>query len=70
MRYLKLGDAYIVRLATGDEIHASLEELATLERIDTAGIEGVGSVYDAVLGTSTGTRASTCGRACRETWRS
>lgn len=50
MRYLKLGDAYIVRLATGEEIHASLKELATLERIDAAGIEGIGAVYDAVLG--------------------
>lgn len=50
MRYLKLGDAYIVRLATGEEIHASLKELATLERIDAAGVEGIGAVYDAVLG--------------------
>ena len=50
MRYLKLGDAYIVRLMTGEEIHASLKELATLERIDVAGVEGIGAVYDAVLG--------------------
>ena len=50
MRYLKLGDAYMVRLATGEEIHASLKELATLERIDVAGVEGIGAVYDAVLG--------------------
>jgi hypothetical protein len=50
MRYLKLGDAFIVRLMTGEEIHASLNELATLERIDVAGVEGIGAVYDAVLG--------------------
>lgn len=50
MRYLKLGDAFIVRLATGEEIHASLKQLATLERIDVAGIEGIGAVYDVVLG--------------------
>ena len=50
MRYLKLGDAYIVRLATGEEIHRSLTELATLERIDVASVAGIGAVYDAVLG--------------------
>jgi predicted DNA-binding protein with PD1-like motif len=50
MRYLKLGDAFMVRLETGEEIHASLKEFATRERIDVAGIEGIGSVYDAVLG--------------------
>lgn len=50
MRYLKLGDAYIVRLATGEDIHASLKQLATLERIDAAGVEGIGAVYDTVLG--------------------
>ncbi len=50
MRYLKLGDAYIMRLAIDDEIHASLKELATREGIDAAGIEGIGSVHHAVLG--------------------
>jgi predicted DNA-binding protein with PD1-like motif len=50
MRYLKLGEAFVVRLETGEEIHASLKELARLERIDVAGIEGIGAVYDAVLG--------------------
>ena len=50
MRYLKLGDAYMVRLMTGEEIHTSLKELATLERIDVAGVEGIGAVYDAVIG--------------------
>ena len=40
----------MVRLETGEEIHASLKELATRERIDVAGIEGIGSVYDTVLG--------------------
>ena len=50
MRYLKLGEAFVVRLETGEEIHASLKELARLERIDVAGIEGIGAMYDAVLG--------------------
>ena len=50
MRYLKLGDAYMVRLETGEEIHASLKEFATREGIDVAGVEGIGAVYDAVLG--------------------
>ncbi len=50
MRYLKLGEAFVVRLETGEAIHASLQELARLERIDVAGIEGIGAMYDAVLG--------------------
>jgi predicted DNA-binding protein with PD1-like motif len=50
MRYTKLGTAYLVRLATGEEIHASLKQLATVERIDAASVEGIGAVYDAVLG--------------------
>jgi hypothetical protein len=50
MRYLKLGDAFIVRLATGEEIHTALKELARAERIDAASVEGIGAVYEAVLG--------------------
>jgi uncharacterized protein len=50
MRYRKLGDAYVLRLDTGEEIHASLGDFAVRERVNIAGIEGIGSVYDAVLG--------------------
>ena len=50
MRYRKLGDAYILRLATGEEIHQSLRDFAVREHVDVAGVEGIGSVYDAVLG--------------------
>jgi predicted DNA-binding protein with PD1-like motif len=50
MRYLKLGDAFMVRLATGEEIHSALREFARAERIDAAGVEGIGAIYDAVIG--------------------
>lgn len=43
------GDIIFVRLHHGDEVHASLQELARLERIPSAGVSGIGAVNQIVL---------------------
>ena len=43
------GDIIFVRLHPGDEVHASLQELARLERIPSASVSGIGAVNQIVL---------------------
>jgi hypothetical protein len=50
MRYAKLGEAFLVRLETGEEIAAAIAEFARAHSIDAAEISGIGSAYDVVLG--------------------
>ena len=50
MRAAQLGDAWLVRLETGEEITATLISFAARHGIEAASVEGIGSVFDAVLG--------------------
>ncbi len=50
MRYAKLGDAFLVRLDTGEEIVGALAAFAHAHSIDAAAVSGIGSAYDVVLG--------------------
>jgi predicted DNA-binding protein with PD1-like motif len=50
MRYAKLGDAFLVRLDTGEEIVAAVAAFAHAHSIDAAAVSGIGSAYDVVLG--------------------
>ncbi len=50
MQYSKLGDTYLLRLDTGEEVFAALTRLAEDRRIDAASVSGIGSVHHAVLG--------------------
>ncbi|MBI2222272.1 MAG: DNA-binding protein [Acidobacteria bacterium] len=50
MRYAKLGDGFLVRLATGEEIVGAITEFAHAHSIDAASVSAIGSAYDVVLG--------------------
>lgn len=50
MRYAKLGEAFVVRLDTGEDIPGSIAEFARAHSIDAAGVSGIGSAYGVVLG--------------------
>ncbi|HSL21778.1 MAG TPA: DUF296 domain-containing protein [Vicinamibacterales bacterium] len=50
MRYARLGDAFLVRLETGEEIVGGVAEFARAHSIDAAEVTGLGSAYDVVLG--------------------
>jgi hypothetical protein len=50
MRYSKLGETFLVRLETGEEIVGGVAEFARAHSIDAAAVSGIGSAYDVVLG--------------------
>lgn len=50
MRYVKAGDAYLVRLDTDEEIWSGIERFAADQKVDLGVVSGIGSVYDIVLG--------------------
>jgi hypothetical protein len=50
MRYAKLGETFLVRLETGEEIVGAIAEFARAHSIDAAAVSGIGSAYDVVLG--------------------
>ncbi|HEX5474460.1 MAG TPA: DUF296 domain-containing protein [Vicinamibacterales bacterium] len=50
MRYTRLGQEFLLRLETGDEIVGTVTEFAAAQELHAAAVEGIGSVYDAVLG--------------------
>jgi predicted DNA-binding protein with PD1-like motif len=50
MRYARLGDTFLVRLFTGEEIVGTLTEFARAHSIDAAEVSGIGSAYGVVLG--------------------
>lgn len=50
MRYAKLGDAFLIRLDTGEEIVGAVAAFAHAHSIDAAAVSGIGSAYDVVLG--------------------
>lgn len=50
MRYAKLGDAFLVRFETGEEIVAGITEFAHAHSVDAASVSAIGSAYDVVLG--------------------
>lgn len=50
MRYARLGDAFLVRIFTGEEIVACVAEFARAHSVDAAEVSGIGAAYDVVLG--------------------
>jgi uncharacterized protein len=50
MRATRLGDTWIVRLTTGEEIGAAIVSVAAAEKIDAGTVLGIGAAYDVVLG--------------------
>lgn len=50
MRYTRLGDSWIVRLETGEEIVAAVAAFAADRKIDAGTVMGIGAAYGAVLG--------------------
>ena len=50
MRYQRLGDAWILRLETDDEIFTTITRFAGERAIDTATVSGIGAVHHVVLG--------------------
>jgi predicted DNA-binding protein with PD1-like motif len=50
MRYTRLGDSWILRLATGEEIVAAVAAFAADRKIDVGTVMGIGVAYGAVLG--------------------
>jgi uncharacterized protein len=50
MKYARVGDAFVVRLETGEEIFSTLAEFARAVAIDAAHVSGIGSAYHVVLG--------------------
>ncbi|HSB12295.1 MAG TPA: PPC domain-containing DNA-binding protein [Blastocatellia bacterium] len=50
MKVKRTEDGFLLVLDIGDEIIASLKELASTERIGLASIAGIGAVHKAVLG--------------------
>jgi predicted DNA-binding protein with PD1-like motif len=50
MRYVKMGEAFLVRLETGEEIVETIAEFARALSIDAAEVSGIGSAYEVVLG--------------------
>lgn len=47
----RLGDTYLIRLETGEEIIGSLEEFANAYRIGFGAVQAIGSLQRATLGT-------------------
>ena len=50
MRYSRLGDAFLVRLETGEEIVGTIAKFARAHSIDAGEVSGIGSAYGVVLG--------------------
>jgi predicted DNA-binding protein with PD1-like motif len=50
MRYARLGDAFLLRLYTGEEIVATATEFARAQSIDAGEVSAIGAAYDVVLG--------------------
>src|SRR5512144_2084331 len=50
MRYTRLGDAWILRLDTDDEIFGTITRFVGERAIDTATVSGIGAVHHVVLG--------------------
>jgi len=50
MRYARLGDTWIIRVMTGEDIGQAVVEVATLERIDAATVTGIGAASGVTLG--------------------
>lgn len=50
MRYAKLGDTFLVRVETGEEVVGTAIEFARAHSIDAAAVSGIGAAYDVVLG--------------------
>lgn len=50
MRYARLGDTWVARVMTGEDIVSAVVSVATVERIDAGTVMGIGAVSDAVLG--------------------
>lgn len=50
MRYARLGDTWIVRVMTGEDIGDAVVSVATLEKIDAGIVIGIGAASDVVLG--------------------
>jgi predicted DNA-binding protein with PD1-like motif len=50
MTYALIGETYVVRLDTGEEIFGSVAAFAADRRIDAASVSGIGAAYDVVLG--------------------
>lgn len=50
MKYARLGDAFLVRVSTGEEIVGTITEFARAHSIDAAEVSGIGAAYGVVLG--------------------
>ncbi|HET7619494.1 MAG TPA: PPC domain-containing DNA-binding protein [Vicinamibacterales bacterium] len=50
MRHTRLGDTYLLRLETDEEIVGAVTRFAADHGIQAASVEGIGSVHAAVLG--------------------
>ncbi len=50
MRYARLGDAFLVRIETGEEIASTITEFARAHAIDAAEVSAIGSAFEVVLG--------------------
>jgi predicted DNA-binding protein with PD1-like motif len=50
MRYARLGDSFLVRIFTGEEIVGTITEFARAHSIDAAEVSGIGAAYDVTLG--------------------
>jgi uncharacterized protein len=50
MRYARLGDAFLVRIHTGEEIVGAITEFARAQSIDAAEISAIGAAYGVTLG--------------------
>lgn len=50
MRYARLGEAFLVRVETGEEIVATVTEFARAHSIDAADLSAIGAAYGVVLG--------------------
>jgi len=50
MRHKQVGDTWVLRIATGEEITSTIMAFAAERRIEAAGVTAIGAAYDAVLG--------------------
>jgi len=50
MRHVRLGDSYLVRLDTDEEVVGAITRFAAEEKIDAGSLTGIGAVRDIVLG--------------------
>lgn len=50
MRYARLGETFLVRIYTGEEITRTISEFARAHSIDAAEVSGIGAAYDVTLG--------------------